>query len=631
MNILAQCCGIVLLLVILYFYNSQKKIRLHTGQAFMGIWVAAFISLLLDTNSMVLLTYREYLPDLVVRFGCKAYVSSLVWQAILYIIYVCSDIYNKDEMYSRYKKRLYGCGIFFMLVVLALPIYIHAESATDTYTYGPAVVLTYIVAATALLLLAILLRKHRDKMNPNRRRAVRVWMGVWLLAAVIQFLNNALLLVGYASAVGVMIIYLRLENPEANLDRKTGLFNQTAFLLYMKQLLNQEEDYYLLGMSYSLGNGENLSSDAETAIYMEFIQFISEIPGATVFRCEDDMIVFVFFDAGEMDSGYHSLMERFEKPWGKSLARMMIPHWYYVANPRIVHEEKEYLDLFQYAEQFNRDFVHIDEDMLRSLYSDQAIERMIVEAMREDRIEVYYQPIYSTHRNQFASAEALVRIRDKEGNIIMPGCFIEVAERTGLIMRLGEIVFEKVCHFIKEEKPEQYGIEYIEVNLSIIQCGYEYLAASYKRIMREYEVSPRAINLEITETASLSEKRTLLENMRELREYGVTFSLDDFGTGQSNLNYIVDMPVDIVKFDRDMIQSYFANDKAKYVMDAAMHMIHGLNLKIVSEGVETQEQYATMEELGISYVQGYYFSRPLPQEEFLAFIRDRRGGIVPVS
>lgn len=627
MNILAQCCGIVLLLVILYFYNSQEKIRLHTGQAFMGIWVASFISLLLDTNSMILLTYRSQLPDVVVRVGCKAYVSSLVWQAILCIIYVCSDIYKRDEMYSRYKKQLYACGIFFMLVVFALPIYIHAESATDTYTYGPAVIMTYILAAAAMIVLAVLLQINKDKMNPNRRRAVRVWIGVWLLAAVIQFLNNALLLVGYASAVGVMIIYLRLENPEANLDRKTGLFNQTAFLLYMKQLLNQEEDYYLLGMSYSLGSGDNLSSDAQEAIYMEFIQFISEIPGATVFRCEDDTMVFVFYDAGEMDTGYHILMERFEKPWGRSLVRMMIPHWYYVANPRIVYEEKEYLELFQYAGQFNRDFVRIDEDMVKSLYSEQAIERMLVEAMREDRVEVYYQPIYSTHKKQFASAEALVRIRDKDGNIIMPGCFIEVAERTGLIMRLGEIVFEKVCHFIKEENPQQYGIEYIEVNLSIIQCGYEYLAASYKRIMREYEVSPQAINLEITETASLSEKHILLENMRELREYGVTFSLDDFGTGQSNLNYIVDMPVDIVKFDRDMIQSYFENDKAKYVMDAAMHMIHGLDLKIVSEGVETQEQYTTMQQLGISYIQGYYFSRPLPQEEFLAFIQEQSAGI----
>lgn len=95
--------------------------------------------------------------------------------------------------------------------------------------------------------------------------------------------------------------------------------------------------------------------------------------------------------------------------------------------------------------------------------------------------------------------------------------------------------------------------------------------------------------------------------MIALRNYGVGFSLDDFGTGQSNLNYIVDMPVDIVKFDKEMTTAYFESTKAKYVMDAAMHMIHGMKLDIVSEGVETAEQLDTMEELGIQYIQGYYF------------------------
>ena len=106
--------------------------------------------------------------------------------------------------------------------------------------------------------------------------------------------------------------------------------------------------------------------------------------------------------------------------------------------------------------------------------------------------------------------------------------------------------------------------------------------------------------------------------------YGVRFSLDDFGTGNSNLNYIVDMPVDIVKFDRSMTNAYFENGKAKYVMDAAIHMIHGMGLKIVSEGVETEEQYRTMEQLGISHIQGYYFSKPLSEDKFIEFLERRQ-------
>ena len=102
------------------------------------------------------------------------------------------------------------------------------------------------------------------------------------------------------------------------------------------------------------------------------------------------------------------------------------------------------------------------------------------------------------------------------------------------------------------------------------------------------------------------------------------FALDDFGTGQSNLNYIVDMPVDVVKFDSSMTNAYFENSTAKYVMDAAMQMIQGMELEIVSEGIEEKEQYKEMKNLGIDYIQGYYFSKPVDNESFIEFIKENQ-------
>ena len=109
--------------------------------------------------------------------------------------------------------------------------------------------------------------------------------------------------------------------------------------------------------------------------------------------------------------------------------------------------------------------------------------------------------------------------------------------------------------------------------------------------------------------------------MRKLKEKGVRFALDDFGTGQSNLNYIVEMPVDVVKFDSTMTNAYFEDDKAKYVMDAAMQMIQGMDLEIVSEGIEQHDQYHEMKRLGIDYVQGFYFSKPVGAEEFINLLK----------
>ncbi len=138
--------------------------------------------------------------------------------------------------------------------------------------------------------------------------------------------------------------------------------------------------------------------------------------------------------------------------------------------------------------------------------------------------------------------------------------------------------------------------------------------------MKRFRLDPSRINLEITESASMRAKKILIDNMQKMMDYGIRFSLDDFGTGHSNLNYIVDMPVRIVKFDREMIQAYFTNEKARYVMDAAMHMIQGMGLKIVAEGIETEEQFRVMEDIRINYIQGFYFSQPLPEQEFYRFI-----------
>ena len=115
-------------------------------------------------------------------------------------------------------------------------------------------------------------------------------------------------------------------------------------------------------------------------------------------------------------------------------------------------------------------------------------------------------------------------------------------------------------------------------------------------------------------------------NMTSLIDYGVRFSLDDFGTGRSNLDYFVDMPVDIIKFDNGFTWAYFKSQKARCVMESVVSMVKRMGLQIVSEGVETKEQLETMCSLGVDYIQGYYFSKPIPREEFLEFVRIKNAG-----
>ena len=633
MQIQIQCCGIVLMMVLFYFYIRQKRIALNTQRAFLGVYGATFACIVLDVFSIGVIEYRHVLSEVFAKFVAKSYLVSLLGVALSALSYMCVDIYAKREVYWQQMRKYLVLTAAGVLGIYAVPLYYQysADGAKVEYTYGPSVYVTYGMALIFFVRIFYLLHKERAKINPRRREAVCIWLLVWIVASQLQFMYTDILIVGYAGAIGIMVLYLKLENPETNLDRSTGLFNSGALYQYAKQFYVKEQDFSVLVLAFGNSAYQNVQMEKRALARMEIIEYLLKLPDALVFKNAEDEYFVLFADLETATEGVRRLRSRFRSGWGVEDTCMVRPYWLYLPHANVVDSAENLLYFIRYVRQNAKlfsetDFLCIEKDRVEQMYKERETEQLIMEAMEHDRVEVFYQPIFSTSERRITSAEALVRIRDREGNLVPPGVFIDIAEESGMILRLGEIVFEKVCQFIKRCPLEYFGLHYIEVNLSVVQCSYEDLAQDYMRIMERYQVAPANINLEITESASTNAKKTLLGNMAELMEYGVKFSLDDFGTGQSNLNYIVDMPVDLVKFDRSMTSSYFENGKARYVMEAAIHMIHGMNLEIVSEGIETAEQFRTMEELGISHIQGYYFSKPLPEEEFIQYLETKNAG-----
>ena len=515
------------------------------------------------------------------------------------------------------------------MILFLLPIGIYHEGRT-VYTYGPACVATYIGVVLLIIATLVYTAKRGNRMNPRRRRAIRTWMGIWLAAAVVQFFNSGMLLVGYASALGIVILFFELENPEANLDRSTGFFNARAFTDYVKYKYDSKNKGCCLIISLENAHSSDIRIEHMEDILAEVTDFISRIPETKRFKTDEKEFSLAFESREQMERAYTIVGNRFQEEWLAGIENVnpvsLQPYYLLVPDAKVAGNAEEMLGYIKYFRAHSMDnpeehTLAIDADSVAKKRERDAMLGTILQAMEEDRVEVFFQPIYATETKRFVSAEALVRIRREDGSIIPPGLFIPIAEETGLIIKLGERVFEKVCIFIREHAPEQYGVEYIEINLSVVQCEAKSLAKCYSEIMDRYRINPAFINLEITESASILTRKTLLDNMRALINYGVSFSLDDFGNGQSNLNYIVDMPVHIVKFDRDMTQAYFENEKAKYVLQAATDMIQGLGLKVVAEGVETAEQLQKLERLGIDYIQGYYFSKPIEQDRYLEFLK----------
>ncbi len=238
-----------------------------------------------------------------------------------------------------------------------------------------------------------------------------MWLGVWFAAAVVQFLNNELLLVGYAGAVGILIIFLRQENPEYMMDRMTGLFNQDALFLYARKLYNMDR---------------------------EFSRRVPAFRNTRIFKMADDEVWMVFDDLRQVEDTIEQI-KIFIEGGRKEIGAMAQVEYIYMPSSLLVNDYQEMVHLMQYARWKNQDhavsnFRQMDREFVVQMQQEKSMELMLEQAMKEERIEVFYQPIYSTKDHRFVSAEALVRMRDTEGRLVSPASFIPVAERNGKIL-----------------------------------------------------------------------------------------------------------------------------------------------------------------------------------------------------
>jgi EAL domain-containing protein (putative c-di-GMP-specific phosphodiesterase class I) len=557
----------------------------------------------------------------VATFVCKFYLWLVIWTGYLSYYYLSSDIPSLRER-KNLRRGLNIANALLSSAVVFLPLHYH-NGKDDIYSHGPAVTYTFIVSAVYILGCLVMTKVFEKQLNPNRKRAIRIWMILESIGAVMQYCERRLLFISYTMMIGIVILYAKLENPDSKLDRETNAYSFRTLRDHVKELYeNHQHCAFIIIVEDEVREKDALTGEI---LMLELTNFLSGVSEKRVFRGYGNDFLMTFPDEKTAREVLPKIQQRFVKPFAKNY--LMDPKIYLIPDISVTSNAAELLAMYNYYSYYGINseskVIVIDAAALSYMKEYREVQSEIISALAEDRIEVFYQPIYSVEEKKFVSAEALVRMRDSSGELVFPGTFIPVAEKSGLIEQIGDRVFEKVCSFIHNYDIQKMGLHYIEVNLSVVQCENNSLAERYTQIISSYDILPSAINLEITETGQLKQKHILMNNMTELRKIGCSFSLDDFGTGESNLNYIVDMPVDIVKFDRSMILSYFNNDRTKLMMEYVVSMIKTMGMKIVAEGVEKEYQLEALSRLGIDYIQGYYFSRPLPQDSFISFIIEK--------
>jgi EAL domain-containing protein (putative c-di-GMP-specific phosphodiesterase class I) len=257
----------------------------------------------------------------------------------------------------------------------------------------------------------------------------------------------------------------------------------------------------------------------------------------------------------------------------------------------------------------------------------QASKRMELEhemrkALEREEFVLYYQPQISSSTGQIIGMEALIRWQHPERGLLSPFHFIPLAEETGLIIPLGEWVMRTACRQNKAWQDAGLPPMRVAVNLSMSQFQQKDLIEMVARVLKETNLAPQYLELEITESIAMHNIDYVIGKMKELAALGVQISIDDFGTGFSSLNYLKKFPINKLKIDRSFITDITSDSDDAMIVTAIIAMAHSLKLNVIVEGVETEAQRSYLPTLGCDEMQGYLFSAPVPSNQFEKMLED---------
>jgi len=261
--------------------------------------------------------------------------------------------------------------------------------------------------------------------------------------------------------------------------------------------------------------------------------------------------------------------------------------------------------------------VFFNEPMNESLIEKMQIERCLWSALPNNEFQLYYQPQLDLITNKITGFEALLRWKNEELGMVPPKKFINIAEETRLIILIGEWVFKSACEFLKRLHRLGHEDMGISINISMIQLLQDDFVDMVIDTIDEIEINARLVELEITESVLMEFYETIAGKLRLLRSRGIKIALDDFGKGYSSLNYLIQLPITTLKIDKTFIDTISSDGKKKSITSLVVNLGRNMDLNVVAEGVEQKEQMEYLTQIKCDKIQGYYFSKPLPESEII--------------
>lgn len=628
-NIHYDIAALVVGVVVLVHFLNQKRIGTLQSKIFFQLILCSFVSNMIDIFTVMLGKLEQ--PVWLGYVSNMIYLMSFNVIPVIYYTYFQSTIRDFDEWRLKDKVAMLMPISLSYILILTTPFTKLIFTYDDNgYRHSDFFPVLYLISFLYMFMTLYLSFKYRSRMTRGQRMSVYFYNLSCLGAIILQMQYNSVLLLHFVVAISIMLAYLSLENPKNDEDNRLGIYNRVAFIKRINSAVNAEKEFNVIGINLIGYQSvrETLGVDSCELFLKQIVDtLLPKIRPMRMFSIMQGQFV-LFTDDKSLDLNQiiSRIQAEFINPVKFQEIEVAIGVYLYALNyPDNVQNAADIMDIVDYSEEMaagNMDGVimHASEEILWKKRRENRIEQIMQYALRENGFEVYYQPIYSVHEKCYNSAEALVRLHDEELGFISPEEFIPMAEKNGLILEIGEFVFRSVCSMLSSRKLWERGLNYVEVNLSVVQCMQDTLHERLIGIMEEYGVPYNRINLEITETAAIVSKETLLQNMERLIARGTAFSLDDYGTGYSNISNIIKYPFNLIKLDKSMVMSAMEDERATLVLKHTIAMLKELKLDIVAEGVENERQAKLLEDMGCDFFQGYYYSKPVPVSELMSLI-----------
>ena len=410
-------------------------------------------------------------------------------------------------------------------------------------------------------------------------------------------------------------------------DTITGLYTQRAFAYHAKKLLeNNPEEKFNVSIS-DIKNFELVNTLYGEAKGDELLQWLAKFyveayPNGIVGRYGIDQMVSIYKNPTlEQKVKAVTLFKHYLEK--SPVPNVVVKFGVYENVDRNVAVAHMCARALLAVNSIKRDFRHtfakysgpISQHQLRA----QTYEARFSEAIQNKEFVVWYQPKYNPYNEKIVGAEALVRWQKPDGTLISPGAFIPLFESDGLVVHLDEYVFENVCQFQKERMENKLPMVPISVNLSRVSILFNDVVEHYVDIVNQKQIPFECVPIELTESATLYSEK-ILEITDQLVKAGFKLHMDDFGSGYSSLTSLNELNFSTVKLDKSLID-YIDQARGKKIVQQVIDLGHGLDMKVVAEGVESKEQRDCLKEMHCDMIQGFYYSKPLKQEDFIEKLR----------